>query len=162
MRTVRAIPPLILYPSDPPANTDSRTYDPPWDGERHGADRLPAIRPSGGDPACSGTPPRRAPDPAALHAPQRNAEPEVRAAPPAPRLDEALARPAAEARRRRLHRSQVHLRGRIAGHPRARPVVLDRARLQDPLPRGDGLDRRQDGARTGVHDQLIPACLDRP
>ena len=44
---------------------------------------------------------------------------------------------------------------------RAGPLVVARARHEDPLPRGRRVDRRQDGARPGVHDLGLPARVDR-
>ena len=43
----------------------------------------------------------------------------------------------------------------------ARALVLARPRLQGARPRGPCLDRRQVGARPGVHDLGLPARLDR-
>ena len=50
-------------------------------------------------------------------------------------------------------------RARRAG--RARPLVVARARDEDPLPRGRRVDRREDRAGPGVHDLRLPARLDR-
>ena len=48
------------------------------------------------------------------------------------------------------------------GRPRAaRPLVLDRPRLEDPRPRGRGRDRREDRDGPGVHDLRLPARLRR-
>ena len=66
------------------------------------------------------------------------------------------------ARRARLRRPRLQPRGGEGGDARARPLVLGRPRLQDPQPRGHGLDRREDGARPGMHDLVVPARLDRP
>ena len=43
----------------------------------------------------------------------------------------------------------------------ARPLVVDRARHEDPRARGRGLDRREVRAGAGVHDLRLPARLDR-
>ena len=42
-----------------------------------------------------------------------------------------------------------------------RALRLDRRRDQDPLPRGRGRDRAEDGDRPGVHDLGLPAGADR-
>ena len=50
--------------------------------------------------------------------------------------------------------------GKDASRP-ARPLVVDRARHEDPRARGRGRDRREDGDGPGVHDLRLPARLDR-
>ena len=99
---------------------------------------------------------------AALHARQPHARPRLRAA--------ARALGAAEAAlRRRLQTEgicficpKVKLEiGRDATLA-DRPLGVDRARLQDPRPRGRGEHRGQDRDRPGVHHLRLPARLDRP
>ena len=50
---------------------------------------------------------------------------------------------------------------RQAGRDPLRLAQLDRRRHQDPLPRGGGRDRREDGDRPGVHDLRLQAGADR-
>ena len=73
----------------------------------------------------------------------------------------ALARPAAD-RRAVLRRPRRQARDRPRRGAAARPLVVDRARDEDPRARGRGRDRREVRARTGVHDLRVPARLDRP
>ena len=68
----------------------------------------------------------------------------------------ALARAAAD-RRAVLRRPRRDVRDRQGRARAARPLVLDRPRLEDPRPRGRGRDRREDRARPGVHDLRLPA-----
>ena len=97
----------------------------------------------------------------ALRAPQRDAELEVRAPGAALGMAEAALARAAGDRRAVLRRPGRDVPDRPRREAAARPLVLDRPRHEDPRARGRDVDRRQVGARPGVHDLRLPARLDR-
>src|SRR3954447_16406699 len=134
--------------------TVAGTYDRSPHGDGASGHRGPATdrRPGGAQDTPSPAP-RRPADAASLHAPPPHAHGEVpapdhpaRAAP----LPHAL-RAAAEARWPCVHRPEGRAADRAQRTRGARPLVLDRARHEDPLPRGRRLYRGEDGARPGVH-----------
>src|ERR671910_576180 len=141
MRTVLVIASAIVKARAPSANTAIRTYHPGPHGGRDRAGCSPAVGASRVPrPATAAT--RRPPDPAALHAQARDAEPQVRALGRAPRTLEAAPAQAPAHGRPGVRGPGLQPRGEKGRDARARPLVLGGARLQDPLPRAHRLHRR--------------------
>src|SRR3954469_19189084 len=165
MRTVLVIASAIVNAMRLPANTASRTgrapggarcaatpsyypFRPHGSGRR--ADRRAAVGFARGASRPTAAAARRAPDPAALHARARDAQFQVCAPGGAAGPREAAPALAAQAGRAGLRGTGLQPRGEPEGHARARPLVMGGARVQDPLPRGHRVDRREVGARPGV------------
>src|SRR3954454_6221536 len=109
--------------------------------------------------ACAAA--RRPAHVAALHGAARDAQLQIRPSAGADAASQALARGQAEAGRDRVRGTRRGASGRQGRTDRAGTLDVDRARDEDPLPRGRRLDRREDRDGPGVHDLGLPARGDR-